>query len=146
MIMTVEVSVVRKRLLAAVERARVRAQQRRQRAGEAERAYTTFLDEVATPVTRMMATALKAEGYPFTVAAPSGGLRLVSDHGRDDYIEFLLDTTGDLPQVMGRVSRSRGSRTLTSERPVKTDASPDDLTDEDVVTFLAEALEPWLER
>ncbi len=93
-----------------------------------------------------MATALKAEGYPFTVAAPSGGLRLASDHGRDDYIEFLLDTAGEEPQVLGRVSRSRGSRTLTNERPVKPGTPPDALTDEDVAAFLAEALEPWLER
>src|SRR2546430_702627 len=80
----VEVSLVRNRLLLAIDRARTRAQQRRQRLGDAERAYATFLAQVATPVTRMMATALKAEGYPFTVASPSGGLRLTSDHGRDD--------------------------------------------------------------
>lgn len=141
-----EVSLVRNRLLLAIDRARARAQQRRQRAGDAERAYATFLVQVATPVARMMGTALKAEGYPFTVATPSGGLRLTSDHGRDDYVEFLLDTSGEEPQVMGRLSRTRGSRTLTSERPVKAQTGPDALTEEDVLSFLVEALEPWLER
>ena len=129
-----------------MERSRAKAQQRRQRTGEAEQAYAVFLDKVATPVVRMMASALKAEGYPFTVGTPSGGLRLASDHGRDDYVEFFLDTSGDDAQVIGRVSRARGSRTLTGERPVKPGTGPDELTDEDVLAFLVESLEPRLER
>ena len=129
-----------------MERSRAKAQQRRQRTGEAERAYAVFLEQVATPVVRMMASALKAEGYPFTVGTPSGGLRLASDHGRDDYVEFLLDTSGDEAHVIGRVSRARGSRTITGERPVKPGTGPDRLTDEDVLAFLVESLEPWFER
>jgi len=142
----VEVSEVMKQLKHAIERARARSQQRRQHVAEAERTYATFLEDVATPTTRMMANALKAEGYPFTVSTPSGGLRLASDRGRDDYVEFALETNGDRSVVVGRIRYTRGSRTLEDERPIKADASPEDLSDTDVLAFLVSALEPWLER
>jgi hypothetical protein len=35
---------------------------------------------------------------------------------------------------------------LEDERPIKADASPQDLSDTDVLAFLVTALEPWLER
>jgi hypothetical protein len=141
-----EISHVRNQLKNAMQRARERAQQRRQRMGEAERAYETFLQDVATPVTRQVANALKSEGYAFTVFTPGGGLRLASDRGRDDYVELALDTAGDHPQVVGRVSHTRGSRTIEDERPVKNGASPDQITEVDVLDFWLGVLEPWLER
>jgi hypothetical protein len=142
----VEVSEVRRQLKQAIDRAKARAQRKRSDVAAAERAYATFLEEVATPTTRMLATALKAEGYPFTVSTPSAGLRLASDRGRDDYIELSLDGSGDKPTVVGRVRRTRGSRTLEEERPIKVGAAPQDLTEADVLSFLVAALEPWLER
>jgi len=142
----VEVSEVRRQLMHAIDRAKARAQQRRQHAADAERAYAVFLEEVATPTTRMLANALKAEGYLFTVSTPSGGLRLASDRTRDDYVEFALDGGGDTPSVVGRVRHTRGSRTIEDERPVKAGATPQDLTADDVLAFLVAALEPWLER
>jgi hypothetical protein len=141
-----EVSQVRKRLQAAMAAARDRSQQRRQRASEAERAYVQFLENVATPVTRQMANVLKTEGYAFTVSTPGDGLRLGADRGRDDFIEFALDTSGDRPQVVGRISHARGSRTIDQERPVKPGAAPDAISEDDVLEFLLDALEPWLER
>ena len=141
-----EVSLVRNRLNRAIEVARERAQQRRQRTATAEQSYETFLEEVATPVTRLIANSLKVENYAFTVFTPSGGLRLASDRGRDDYVEFALDAAADPPQVVGRISRSRGSRTLDEERPVKPGTPLDELSEEDVLTFLLEVLQPWLER
>ena len=141
-----EVSEVRRHLKHAIDRAKARAQRKRNDAAEAERAYAIFLEEIATPTTRMLANALKAEGYPFTVSTPSGGLRLASDRGRDDYIELTLDGSGDKPTVVGRVRQTRGSRTLEDERPIKAGAAPQDLTDNDVLSFLVAALEPWLER
>ena len=144
--MTVEVSQVRNRLRRAIDGAREHAQQRRQQAVEAERAYKVFLDEVATPLVRQVANALKVEGYAFTVFTPGNGLRLASDRGRDDYIEFALDDTGGPPQVVARISRTRGSRTLDEERPIKPGALPGAITDEDLLTFLLDALEPWLEK
>src|SRR6266550_3200254 len=138
----VEVSEVRKQLVHAIERARSRAQQQRHHAAEAERAYAAFLESVATPTTKMMANALKAEGYAFTVSTPSGGLRLASDRGRDDYVEFALDTAGDRSVVVGRIRRTRGSRTIEDERPIKADTAPQDLSEADVLEFLVGALEP----
>lgn len=141
-----EVSQVRRQLQAAIASARQRAQLQRQRAADAEKAYATFLQEVATPVTRQLANALKAEGHAFTVFTPGDGLRLAADRGRDDFIEFALDTASTPPQVIGRISHSRGSRTIDEERPVKPGASPEALTDQDVLDFLLSALEPWFER
>jgi hypothetical protein len=130
----------------AIEGARDRSQQRKQRTAEAERAYQAFLDGVATPLTRQLANVLKVEGHPFTVFTPGGGLRLASDRGRDDYIEFALDTSADRPEVIARISRTRGSRTLDEERPVKPGVSPDAITEEQLLEFLLDAIEPWLER
>jgi hypothetical protein len=140
-----EVSQVRNRLKRAIDAAREGAQQRRQRTADAERDYAVFLEHVAIPVTKQVANALKVEGYAFTVFTPGNGLRLASDRGRDDYIEFALDG-GAEPQVVARVSQTRGSRTVEDERAVKPGAPPAALTDEDVLTFLLEALQPWLER
>jgi hypothetical protein len=142
----VEVSQVRKRVQASIAAARERSQRRRAEAAEAERAYATFLESVAIPVTRQVANALKTEGHAFTVFTPGGGLRLAADRGRDDYIEFMLDTGSTPPQVLGRISHTRGSRTIEEEQPIKRGASPESLTDEDVLDFLVHALEPWLER
>ena len=141
-----EVSEVRRQLRHAIDRAKARAQQKRQVAADAERAYAAFLEQVATPTIRMLANALKAEGYLFTVSTPSGGLRLASDRGRDDYIDLALDVSGDEPTVVGRVRQTRGSRTLEDERPIKPGAAPQDLSETDVLSFLVNALDPWLER
>lgn len=141
-----EVSLVRKRLKSAIDRARERSQQRRQRTAEAERAYQRFLEEIATPIAKQLANALKAEGYAFTVFTPGGGLRLASDRTRDDYIELALDTSDDQPQVVGRFSRTRGSRTIEDERPVKPGVAPQSITEDELLEFLLDALEPWLAR
>jgi len=133
-------------LAAAIERARKGAQQRRERAAEMHREYEVFLSETAVPVSRMLVSALKADGYPFTVATPGGGLRLASDKGRDDYIELGLDTSADPPEVVGRIRYTRGSRTIAEERPVKAGAAPQAISEDEVLDFLLRALEPWLER
>lgn len=141
-----EVSHVRKRLTAAIDRAKRGSQERRERVAAAERAYAAFLADVAVPIMRMVASSLKAEGYLFTVNTPGGSVRLASDKGRDDYIELALDSTAHPPEVIGVVRYARGSRTISEERPVKPGASPDAIGEEDVLEFLVKALEPWLER
>jgi hypothetical protein len=125
---------------------RAREQERRRMVAEAQQAYDAFLTDVATPVTRQVAGALKAEGFPFTVSTPQSGLRLASDNGRDDYVEFALDTAGDTPAVMGRVRRTRGSRTIEDERPVGDGRPPAALTDQDVLMLLTGAIETLLQR
>src|SRR5512147_1328857 len=104
--------------------ARDRAKLRRQRTDEAERTYAEFLERVAAPLARQLANALRAEGYAFSASTPGRGVRLSSDPGRDDFIEIALDTGSDHPFIVGRIRRTRGSRTLDEERPVKAGAAP----------------------
>ena len=131
---------------AAIAAARERAQQRRQRATDAETAYDRFLTQVATPLARQIANALQVEGYAFTVSTPGRGLRLALDRGRDDFIELALEMDGDEPFVVGRIRRTRGSRTIEEERPVKQGASPEQVSEQDLLDFFVSAVEPWLER
>ena len=137
---------VRRQVQSAIAAARERARRRRSETAEAETAFESFLQDVAIPVTKQVAVALKAEGLGFTVFTPAGGLRLAADNGRDDYIEFALETASERPHVIGRINRTRGSRTLTDERPIKAHTPPNALTEDDVLTFLTDALQPWLER
>jgi hypothetical protein len=167
----VETGEVNKRLKIAAEQARAHAADRRQKDAEATKAYETFLERVAAPLMKQLAGALKAQGHGFTLFTPAGSPRLASDRQRDDFIELglergdtvLADTvSGDTAlrdaalrdtalrdtalQVVGHVSYVRGSRTLTRTVPVKAGTSPGSLTDEDLLSFLLEALRPWIER
>jgi hypothetical protein len=142
----VEVSLVRNRLRQAMTAARESGRIRRERRTETERAYSDFLQLVAVPVSKLVITALKAEGFAFTLFTPAEAVRLADDRGRDDYIELALDAAADPPQVIGRTRYTRGSRTLTEERPVKPGASPGTISEDDVLSFLLDALEPWFER
>ena len=126
--------------------ARERAKRKREEAATAESAYDSFLANLAVPLARQVAGSLKAEGYAFTVSTPGRGLRLALDRGQDDFVELALDSDAEPPTVTGRIRRTRGSRTLEEERPVKAGTSPDQLTEDDVLEFLVNALEPWLER
>src|ERR1044071_942146 len=113
-----EVSQVNKRVKNAIEQARGRAQARRNATASAEKAFGVFVETVATPVARQVANALKVANIGFTVGTPGGGLRLAAERGRDDFIEFVLDTSGELPQAAGRISVSRGSRTIDQVLPI----------------------------
>lgn len=141
-----EISEVRRRLLLAIDQAKREGAARRARLDAATRAYEAFLTRVATPVLRMMAGALAAEGRPFKMFSPAGSLRLASVRSPDDFIELTLDTSADPPVVLGRVNTGRGRRVVTSERPVREGVAVDQLTDEDVLRFLLEGLKPFLER
>jgi hypothetical protein len=141
-----EISLVRKRIQAAMTTARDRAKQRRQRSDEAEKEYERFLEHLAGPLARQVVNALRAEGYSFTVSTPGRGLRVSLDQGRDDFIELGLNTDADQPHLVGRIRRTRGSRTIDEELPVGQGVAPQDVSEEDVLEFLAVALEPWLER
>lgn len=139
-----EVSQVRKRVQQGVAAARTRAQERRQQTDEATRDYKVFLEVVATPLVQQLANVLKVEGYAFTASTPGDSVRLTNDRGRGDFVELALDTSGERPQVVGRITQSRGSRRLDEERPIKAGALPSELTDDDVLEFLMQVLEPWL--
>jgi hypothetical protein len=130
----------------AIDAARLQAQARRQRNAAAEAAFAEFLERVATPLLRQVAGALRAEGHAFTVFTPGGSVRLASDRTRDDFIDLTLDTAGDQPQVLARISFSRGSRTIDQERPVRAGAGPEAIAEEELLEFLIDALAPWIER
>jgi hypothetical protein len=140
-----EISEVKRRLRDTVERARRAAAERREHADLANREFPAFLETVAVPIFKQAAAVLKAERYLFTVFTPGGSVRLMSDRSADDFIELILDTSGPAPLVIGRTSRGRGHRILESERPIAT-GPVRDLTEEQVLTFLAEELEPFVER
>ena len=140
-----ETSVVRKRVNEAIERAKRRASERRTRSDEAARDYARFLEQIAVPIFRQVASSLKVSNFTFTVFTPSGSVRLMSDKTAEDFIELTLDATGERPLVMGHTSRTRGRRVIESERPIA-DAAIADLADEQVLDFLLTELTPMIER
>lgn len=141
-----EVSEVRRRVRAAIEGARRSAQERRGRSDLAARDYAAFLPGVAVPVFQVLASALVAEGHRFKIFTPADSVRLAAESSPEDYIEVTLDTSADPPTVLGRVSRGRGRRLITSERPVREGAQVSELTEEDVLNFVVAELGPFVER
>jgi hypothetical protein len=132
-----DVSVLRQRIMRALDDARKDAAAKRANGDKAAAAYQAFLSRVATPLFRNAATVLKAETQPFTLHTPAGSIRLASDHGAQDFLELDLDASGEEPQVIGRVSRVRGSRgVVVEERPIAPGKAIDALTEEDVSAFL----------
>lgn len=136
--------VLRKRLKQAIEAARRASATRRERTTAATREYEEFLEARATPAFRAIANVLRAEMIPFEVMTPSGGVRLVADKNRDDFIEIELDASLDPPQPALITVQSRGSRILRTERLVKEGSPISDISEEDVVELLLEHLKPWL--
>ena len=92
------------------------------------------------------AKTLVAEGFKFKVFTPAESVKLASESVGEDFIEIVLDSTLDPPRVTGHTSRSRGRRSISSERPVKAGADPATLTEEDVLQFLVEEIVPFVER
>jgi hypothetical protein len=140
-----EVSEVRKQVLATIERAKRVEADRRARSNEAARDYPVFLERVAVPLFRQVANILKAHGYSFTVFTPSGAVRLMSEKNSNDFIELSLDTRSDEPVVVGHVNRGRGRRVIESERPIGSGPIRE-LTEDQVLEFLMKELEPFVER
>jgi hypothetical protein len=142
----VDVSDVRRRLLAAIDKARQAAAERRVRTDAAVRDYEAFLNQRAAPVFHQFAAALKGEGHGFKVFTPAASIRLASERSPEELIELVLDETADPPAVLGRTTRGRGRRTISSERALGGGAPIADLTEEDVLAFLLEEIVELLER
>jgi hypothetical protein len=142
----IEISEMRKRLRAAIDQSRRAAAARRAEMDEAAAAYETFLTTKAEPLVQMLANALRAEGYPFTVFTPRGGLRLASGRSAEDFIEFALDTTARHPTALLRVNRGRGRRVMQHERPIRGEERIEQLTEEDLIKALLEEISPFVER
>lgn len=128
---------VRRRVRAAIERARREGVARRERVDTAARAYDELLSARAVPLFHQIASALAAEGHRYKVFTPGGSVRLSSERSAEDFVELTLDSEADPPVVLGRTSRGRGRRAMTHERPIRDGAAVADLTDEDIVDFVA---------
>ena len=141
-----DIADLRRRLRAAVEEARERSVERRARTAAAERDYEQFLTARAIPVFHDFANVLNGEGHSFKVFTPAGSVRLASTKSGEEFIELELDSSQDPPQIVGRASRGRGRRMVTSERPLKPRTSIAELTEDDVVQFLLAEIVPFIER
>jgi hypothetical protein len=142
----VEVPEIRRRLRAAIEKARHIAAERRARTDGAARDYEAFLGQRATPVFHQFAAALNGEGHAFKVFTPAASIRLAADRSPEEFIELTLDDTSDPPAVVGRTTRGRGRRMITSDRPIGEATPIADLTEEDVLAFLIDEIVELLER
>jgi hypothetical protein len=132
-----DVSDLRQRILRALDAARTDAATRRSETDAARAAFDQFLENVAVPLLKQAQAILKAENHMFTVHAPAGGAKLVSDAHAETYLEFTLDTAGKKPQVVGRLSSARGARRVAvEEKPVAPGKAVQDLGDDDVAAFL----------
>lgn len=141
-----EISEIRRRLKHTIEQTRRTAAERRERTDAAVKAYETFLERVATPVFKQFASALRAEGHLFQVFTPGGGLRLASERSAEDFIEFLLDVSGEHPVVLGRLSYTRGSRVLGREAALSPEGGIAGLTEGDVLERLLRDIQPLIAR
>jgi hypothetical protein len=141
-----EVSAVRQQIMLVIERAKRAAADRRAANDEAGREFGVFLDQIAIPLFRQFATVLRAEGYLFSLFTPSGSVRLMSDKSADDFIELAFDSTGPVPHVVGRTSRAWGNRTNVSEEPLNPSRPVREISEADVLAFLATAIEPFVGR
>jgi hypothetical protein len=140
----IEITELRRRIRVAIELAKKNSAARRGRSDAAAKDYDSFLSQVAVPAVQRFASALTGEGHLFHVATPAGSVRLTSGSSADDYIELLLDTSQDPPEVIARTNKGRGRRVVTSERPVRERTAIADLTDEDVVTLLLQEVTAFL--
>lgn len=141
-----EVSDVRRRLRGAIEDARRRAAERRTRADAAARAWEDVLTKSGVPAFHTMASALTGEGHRFKVVTPGQAVRLTPERSAEDFIELALDTDRDVPAALVRSARGRGRRMVSTERVVREGGRIAEMSDEDVIGVLLEALVPFLER
>lgn len=141
-----EISDIRRRLRTAFEQHRKEAAERRARADEAAVAYGAFLRDTAVPVFRMVANIAKAEGHPFAVYSPAGGVRLVSERNERDFAELYLDGSMDPPRVGTRVNKQAGRDLVSKEGWLRPEAPIPSLTDEDVLAFLLREVVELSER
>jgi hypothetical protein len=141
-----ETSDVRKRILEVLSSAKRDATERRKRNGEVLAAYEKFLEIVAVPVCHQVAGALKAERVTFVVNTPAGAVRLVSERSADDFVEIRLDTTAAMPQVVVHVEHVRGRERFVDVQPIRAGVLVDQLTDQDVLDGIADAIGVLVER
>jgi hypothetical protein len=139
-----DIGLIRKRLRLETEQARRTAAARRERTKSATIAYEKFVETTAIPTFRQLATVLRAEGIPFEVQTPAGGVRLAPERARDDGITLELDATQDPPAVVLRTTHTWGSQISRRDRTLKAGTAIDAISEDDVLEQLFEEIRPWL--
>jgi hypothetical protein len=135
---------IKKRLRQTVDRVRRESAARREVIDGARQEWEGVLEQ-ATPLFRQFVQALRAEGAPFTLGTPAGGLRLDADRRSSDSIVLSLDTARRPPAVVGQVSHTRGQHVIVSETIVAEGADIAAITEEQILAFLLEAIVPFVE-
>jgi len=129
----------------AIEEAQAAATKRRIRVASATREGERVIRQIATPLFRTIANALKAEGQLFRVDTPPGAVRLTALGGSENFVELALDTARHPPVVELRVNRVRGRRVALEERVVCQDPGIGSLTEDAILEVVMPALLPFLE-
>ena len=94
----------------------------------------------------MFATALRAEGHPFKVFTPAGGLRLASERSAEDYIELALDTADQSAAASPASAAGAGTASSPPSGAIRRTHTRDSLTEEDVLQFLLGEMDPFVGR
>jgi hypothetical protein len=141
-----ETSDVRRRLRAAIDQARRRAADRRAISDEASRVWAERLPDAVVPAFQAVLNVLSGDGYKFSLSTPGETARLSPERSSAEFVEIALDTSRDLPAVVVRSTRGRGSRTVESERVVAEGPEIAGLTQDVVVGIVIEEIVPFIER
>jgi len=142
----VETSDVRRRLRGAIEQAKRRAADRRAVADEASRVWAERLPEAVVPAFQAVLNALSGDGFKFSLSTPGETARLSPERASAEFVEVALDTNRELPAVIVRATRGRGSRTIESERVVAEGPEIAELTQDAVIGVLIDEIVPFIER
>ncbi len=136
-----DVSDLRRRILRALDDAQKDVAHRRKANDEAAKDFETFLADVAVPLMKQAALVMNAAHHHVVVHTPASGARLASDASPETFVEIALDAGASPPQVVGRVSLTRGRQgVVVEERPVAPNKAIADLTEEDLSAFLVTEL------
>ena len=141
-----ETSDVRRRLRTAIDQAKRRAADRRAVADEASRFWAQRLPEAVVPAFQAVLNALSGEGLKFSLSTPGETARLVPERSPAEFVEIALDTNRELPAIVLRATRGRGSRTVESERVVAEGPEIAELTEDAVIAIVIEEIVPFIER
>jgi hypothetical protein len=136
-----EVAELRQQILREIERAQVKAAERRQSGDAAHGAYAKFIVEIAGPLVLQTVQILRAERLPFQAQTPAGSARIASETSADDFIEFVLDTSVRPPRVLGRSSVAVDRHNVEVEEvPIAPGTPISELRDTDLLPFLLPAI------
>lgn len=129
-----------------MDEARRRVVERRALVDDTTTAYARILETIVRPVFQTIAAALTPEGHRFDVETPAGLTRLVRKGHPEERIELALDTEREVPAIVLRAMRGRGSRMLAIEEVVAEGPAIAEITDSNLLDAIIQQLIPLLER